>query len=138
MTRAEAIEYYKSERDRFEKTRSIQWKFSISMWGLIALGITFFDNSKINAPNIVPIGLCILFLFAHFIFSYYTQKGLIASRTRSDDILSKLNAKTGEFVYPTVIRDTPTKLEDGDKAWIFFQILATDILLLILLTRILN
>lgn len=133
MTRSEAIEYYKGERERFEKTRAIQWKFGIGLWTLIALAIALFKKGEVFIqPSWIIIVLAYLFLFCHFLFAFYTQKGLIASRTRSNDILRSLNATQGDFVFPDVGRP-PTSFTLNDWGWVFFQVLSTNVLLLVLI-----
>jgi len=137
MTRNEALEYYKQERDRFEKTRGIQWKFGISLWTLIALAITFFGKNYIKLDKLSACLLCFLFLCAHFVFALFVQKGLVAARTRCNNILTALNTSKEEFVFPDTSRPPPS-LTENDKWWIFFQVLATNVLLLVLLSTMLN
>jgi len=133
MTRAEALEYYKQERDRFEKTRGIQWKFAIGLWTLIAFGIAYLDNDKIQLSITPSSILMLLLLVSHFLFAYFTQKGLVAARSRCFDILNSLNKTNAEYVYPDVGRK-PTYLTSDDWWWVFFQMLSTNVLLLILLS----
>ena len=49
MTPTEAIEIYKAEKEKFNETREIQWKFNIAMWGLITAAIYFFVVVPVNA-----------------------------------------------------------------------------------------
>jgi hypothetical protein len=135
MTRGEAIEYYKGERDKFEKTRAIQWKFGIGLWTLIALGIALFTKGEIRIPFWLAVVLTYLFLFAHYLFARFTQIGLIAARTRSDNVLKSLNASNEEFVSPEVGR-VDIRITANDNWWIFFQVLSTNVLLLIMLATI--
>src|SRR5258708_30376012 len=98
MKRTEAIEFYKAERIRFEKSRDIQWKFDIALWTLIGLGITFFDREKVGQFQVFFGFLSFAFLFGHILFIHLVQRGLSAARTRADLILTILNSTDAEDV----------------------------------------
>jgi len=55
MTREEAMQFIKREDDKFNHTRDHQWKFNVTVWTLIVLGIVFI----VTTPTKIPFGLTV-------------------------------------------------------------------------------
>ena len=137
MLRNELLEYFKAERKRGEKTRDIQWKFNIAFWGLLALGVHFFDSKNIGNCKCL-IYICMgLFFVAHFLFVFLSQRGIAASRKLSDQMLDAMDKSNDkEFVYFSLRRIKGAPIGKYGWLWVLFQVLGTIILLIIFLIKI--
>jgi hypothetical protein len=116
------IEIYKSEMERFNATREIQWKFNIAIWTLLALAIEFFAaNDKVCISCCLLIILLIICGVLHFIFIRLVQGSLRSSKNKWNEMRKKLG-ETGEN----------TNWSQKDSLWVLFQIGITIILLIVL------
>jgi hypothetical protein len=136
MTRQEAMEFIKREDEKFNHTRQHQWRFNIAVWTLIVLGIAFIANNKPMLPLIPLIVLCLLFLIAHWIYTFRIQISLSHCKMIVDDLLKQLNRDNSEDSVITLDFEKATRgrtlTKYGDQ-WIFFQLLSTSVLLALLL-----
>jgi len=136
MTREEAIEIYKVQHSKFQKSQDLQWKFNIAMWTLIAAGIYFVGNRtfKVNGWDI-PIVLLLIICFAlsHRQFAKLNQRALGVGKAIWGTILIKLQSNDCSDIkvdFKKISEDF--KLTPRDKKWIFFQVFATVVLLTVL------
>ena len=136
MNRQEAFEFIKLEHIRFDKTREIQWKFNFIFWTLIILGTYNFKIIKDNIHFCYVLDLSVLFLIAHMIFIWRTQRALEATKKIEKHLLKQLNS-TVEEMNVTLDIEEQTKeismLQPTTIWWLLFQLLSTSILLAIFL-----
>ena len=137
MKREELLEYFRTERTRFEKTREIQWKFNISFWTLLAVGISFLNGEMFGECKCGLWLAILIFLAAHFLFAYLTQKGLIGSRILSAKILDSLNSSLEDYIKFDTRRIDKLKWKTADIMWIVFQLLGSGSLVIVLLIKLL-
>jgi hypothetical protein len=145
MRRTELLEAFKTERVRFEKTREIQWKFNLAIWTLEALGIHYLNKEMFTCKCLLVIS-AIVFIGCHLTFCILMQRGIIASRTLSNQMLDTLN-KPINFS-PNSPKDDPEidfstrRIENiqwtqSDILWIIFQVLGSMVLISIMLMKLL-
>lgn len=136
MTRDEAVSFTKATRERFEKTREIQWKMNVAIWTLIAAAIFLFAKE----PSIrfhksgSLIFFSILFGITHFIFIYMTQRSLETSKRIEEYIFKKLNEENSGLKEFEVDIKKLTRfwlLSLPGWFWLLFQMASTFLLLLI-------
>lgn len=135
MTRNELLEFFKSERTRFEKTRDIQWKFNIALWTLLALAISFLKADDVGECYCLLVISLILFIICHLLFVTLTQRGLIGSRTLSNKILDALDKNSGNEIEFGERRVNPLAWTTNDYLWIVFQVLGSVMLMLVLIMK---
>jgi hypothetical protein len=135
MTRNELLEFYKTERTRFEKTRDIQWKFNIALWTLLALAISFLKPETIGKCYCLLFIALILFISCHLLFAILTQRGLIGSRTLSNNILDALDRNNDNEIEFGERRIYPLRWTTNDYLWIIFQTLGSVMLILVLIMK---
>ena len=143
MTRPEAMEFIKSQNEKFNHTRQHQWKFNITFWSLIVLGIYFLNKEKFKIPFLPLCILCGLFLIAHYLYALRIQVSLSHCKKNVDYLLNQLNQTNREDLLITLdfekarqVRKKKEKEEEDEKeltkygpSWIFFQCFATAVLL---------
>lgn len=134
MKREEILEVYKVECSRNEKTRNIQWRFNIALWTLLALAILYFKGKELdNIQHLVLVVLSILFICAHFLFIYLTQRALEAYRRMADAALDALDRSEKDFIEFSIRYIKNIRLRKWAKWWIVFQVGITVILVIIFL-----
>ena len=131
--RSDLVELYKAQMSGFNKTRDIQWRFNILVWGLLVV-VTYFKqlNPDIFNQPLVAI-LFIIALLAHYIFVYIVQRSLAGSKRIMDDYLAHINRynKTEDILINTSKYERIYVLTLTDYLWIAFQIIITFFILLI-------
>lgn len=131
MTRKEALEIYKQEVIKFEGTRNTQWRFNISFWTLLVLGIFYSDKLKLTPELSCTAG--ILIFIGHFLFVAQTQYSLECSKILRNKVVDFLNTND-EMAVITLINKPSCKLlweKSFFFRWIFFQMFLTIILILL-------
>ncbi len=136
MKREEIMEVYKAECNRIEKTQINQWKFNIALWTLIALGIGFFDPEKVGSSKPFIFIAAVLFLIAHSLFIYLTQRALRAYRLMADAALDALNTSNDSHISFTKRYFKIVELTSWGWWWVIFQFLATLVLIMFFYIRI--
>ncbi|HLG34411.1 MAG TPA: hypothetical protein VI757_05975 [Bacteroidia bacterium] len=138
MRREEAIEIYKTEMQRWESTRSIQWKFNIGLWTVLALAINFkkelgfteYDHTSYYSNQVcyyhVALLLSVAILAIHSWLVYLIQYSLEVSKEICKNIRDDLNRSIDEkeniiFIIPKV----PTQKGPNFYNWIFLQVSIT-------------
>lgn len=134
MTPEQALEVYKIQHSRFEKTREIQWKFNLATWTLLVLAISFSEKMANMCPCLIWI-LSVAYIISHAIFVYRTQDNLGLNKAIWSDILEKLNPVTSATQPPIQI-DIPDikkkpRWKSTDTYWLIFQMIVTLILIII-------
>ncbi|HEY6062883.1 MAG TPA: hypothetical protein VIV35_04705 [Chitinophagaceae bacterium] len=137
MTTDQALRLAEKEMDRFESTRSIQWKFNFTVWALIASIIYFFQKEQIYFnPGNLRWG-CVFFITLYIVFIYMNQSSLATSKAVWNDIIKKINAvgpNDPDHITVDIKKITEKshfKFQDG--LWILFYIYATGFLLFTLI-----
>lgn len=133
MNAEHALEVYKVQHARFEKTREIQWKFNIATWTLLALAIAYVEKLSAICECLIWV-LSMAYIFAHVTFIYKTQENLNLTKAIWCDILEKLNKVTSsqqiiEVDVPAIKKEH--KWKRSDSYWVFFQLIVTLILITI-------
>lgn len=128
-----ALEVYKTQHSRFEKTREIQWRFNIATWTLIVLAISFSEKLS-NISECLIWLLCIAYIASHITFIYRTQANLCLTKAIWSDILDQLNVDTDsdrniEINVPEI--KSKLKWKYTDTYWVIFQMIVTIILVII-------
>lgn len=138
MTSQEALEIYKLQHSRFQKSQELQWKFNIAMWTFIAASIYFVDNRKhlphhtlFNDSNVVI--LIILWGLLHRQFVRLNQRALGVSKAIWEKILRQLEMDQQKITIDVEDVSKQFKFKPRDKKWMAFQISATVVLLIVFL-----
>jgi hypothetical protein len=133
--RSNFVELYKAQLLAFNKTRDMQWKFNISIWGLL-LTVAYLKHlvSDIFSQSLVGI-LFLIALFGHYIFVYIVQRSLAASQRIMNTYLEQMNRynKTEDVVINNRKYERMYVLTLTDYLWIAFQVIITFFILLIFL-----
>jgi hypothetical protein len=136
MTRDEAINFVKASRERFEKTREIQWKMNVAIWTLMAAAIYLFakEPSIRFTKSCTLIFLAIVFGITHLLFVYIIQRSLETSKSIEDHIFTKLNEQNSSLQqFEVDIRKLSSfwSISPPGLFWLLFQMASTTILLII-------
>jgi len=134
MTRDEAVNITKATRERFEKTREIQWKMNVAIWTLIVAAIYLFakEPSIRFSQNWLVITFTIIFGFTHLIFIYMTQRSLETSKRIEEYIYKKLNEENSSLTQFEVDIKKITNfcwISRPGWFWLVFQMASTILLL---------
>lgn len=144
MKREEAIEIYKEESKRFESTRSIQWKFNIGIWTVLALAIQFkeqigfkyYEHFHCFCYQLYLIHIAVLasivILVIHCWFTYMIQVSLTDSKAVKDVLNKELNNRESKNEdIQVIVKDVHGRHEGNFYAWIILEASITLFLLLI-------
>lgn len=136
MTRDEAVNLTKATRERFEKTREIQWKMNVAIWTLMAAAIYLFAKEPTIrfSLNLQFILLTIIFGLTHLVFVYMTQRSLETSKRIEEYIFAKLNENNSglkEFEVDVKKITNFWWISRPGWFWLAFQMTSTTLLLII-------
>ena len=136
MTRDEAVNLTKVTRERFEKTREIQWKMNVAKWTLMAAAIYLFAKEpSIRFSRGCPlIFFAVIFGVTHLLFIYMTQLSLETSKRIEEYIFTKLNEQNSSLSQFEIDIKKITSfwlISFPGWVWLLFQMASTSLLLVI-------
>ena len=131
MTREEAFEVSKRAIDRFDKSRSLQWRFNVAVWTLIVAGIYFFSKETIHIGKFYIWFFSCLFFLSHAFFVVMIQLSLVGSLLVERYIYDCLNNNPKETEINVDVKTITDKSRINRKGgyWLAFQLLTTIVLL---------
>lgn len=129
------VDIYKTEAEKYNKTRDIQWRMNIAIWTLIVLAIVAKGNGNVDFDKISnSCLLCLSFalLGIHIAFIIQIHGSLHRSLTRLHNIAE----------YLVSVEENPLKWTDFEKSgsakfqtiWEYLQAGITSILIIIFLS----
>jgi hypothetical protein len=132
MRREEAMVVYQTENERFEKTRSVQWKVTISVWTVIAATIYFIKKENFRFDQFSLRIVCYAFEAFYLIFIIMNQLALEGCKAIWNDIVGKLNKSTDPGAeIPVDLKKAKGAAKKG--RWIFWMIFFGAVTMLFLL-----
>jgi len=136
MTREEAVNFIQASRERFEKTRAIQWRMNVAIWTLMAAAIYLFakEPSIRFSCDWWLISLAGFFGVTHLLFIYIIQRSLETSKRIEDHIFTKLNEKNSSLrEFEVNVKEVTNfwRISWPGVFWLLFQMASTLLLLLI-------
>lgn len=138
------LEVYKTEAEKYNKTRDIQWKMNFAVWTLLILAIVAKAKQEFNLSHTLTGGLemiiLIVFITLYFWFIWRMQQSLNNSLRRMRYMVKYTFEKEESIPLKWESATSKNNLSDKEKktemigtwTWIIFELSITSSLLLIL------
>ncbi len=131
MDKQYLIEIYKTEAEKYNKTRDIHWKMNIAIWTLLIVVIYAKSQNKLPIGNIyIEIAASFVYLMIHYFFVREIHGSLYRSLTRMHNMASSLlkeNEETSKW------KDFDKKVSMKTGLWEYLQLGITIFLIIIFL-----